>query len=661
MQPGHISSLEGFTSQTAISGGVPRRRSRAMGESSRVPFKSWVEDRQLNPNCFDSQRIDAIPDRVSGMGAGRGGRGLQHGASSPQLAWEARRRHTPCSVPIDPAWDMDNLYLRGVEEERYVKALAEFTANTPTRVDVKLHPDYVLHPRPFLPRPWLTSGRKTLDPEREFPRRGQVHLHHETYARDSGYALYISSLMAGEGDPGRFVEELRKEHKNRRAGILLSWAQVEYYHLPPGLRKTLYPHPPEDWADWECPTGMAVPLPAVVTYRGSRLIRGDPLHWQIFYCEWVLNATVRFITDAHHRGLLWRLPRRILDNIPLLGLSYLLEGSRYDVATVAQLLELVGSARWTGYEQVGALPIQRVGTDFVQMETKIPSPCPEQVAGGEITITEDDEPEEVVASGGPSGQLIPPRRSARDGEYTPVVIRLERGMSSGARLVRPSGVTPLARSAEVGGHRTTPRTGEPSLEEQDRGQPRQPEDLDREGASGSRITRISSEMRPVMPQGVDIYAPSGGYPYPGDGEDDRDSRERARQLETFLRREGRYAEFRELAGNSDMVSDTVGRVICILLEGRDTHRRQEGELRQRIVDLEVALDGVSTRDRGTSQRLRMVMEDLAAIEARCDVTVGVRRRSGGDVEVGGETEGVTRKRARVDEEEGWTGVDPRYR
>jgi hypothetical protein len=480
-------------------------------------------------------------------------------------------------------------------------------------------------------------------------------VHHEAYARDSGYALYISSLMAGEGDPGRFVEELRKEHKNRRAGVLLSWAQVEYYHLPPGLRRTLYPHPPEDWADWECPAGMA-PLPAVVTHRGSRLIRGDPLHWRIFYSEWVLNATVRFVTDAHHRGLLWRLPRGIVDSIPLLGLSHLLEGSRYDVATVAQLLELVGSASWTGYEQVGALPIQRVGADFTQMEMNVPGLGQEQFVGGEITVTEEDELEEVVASGGPSGQLIPPRRSARDGEDSPAIP-----------------ITPRARSAVVGGHMLTPRAGEKYTGDLVRGQPRSApryleraewekhEEREREGASGSSITKISSEMRPMIPRGVDIYAPPGGYQYPGGLEDDADSLGRARELESFLRREGRYAEFRELPGNSDLVSSTVGRIICVLLESRDTHRRHEGELRQRIVDLEVALDGASTQNRGTSQRLRMVMDDLAGIEARCDSSIGARRRLDGELEMVGETGGVPRKRTRVDAEEVWTAADPRYR
>jgi hypothetical protein len=150
---------------------------------------------------------------------------------------------------IDPNWDMDNLYLCEVEEEPHVKALMAFTIPVPTRIIADMHPDYFLHSRPLLPRPWLISGRKTIDPEREFPRRGHIQIPHETFARDSGYALYVSSLMAGEGDPGRFVKELRKEYKNRQAGALLSWAQVEYLHLPPGLRKTLYPHPPAEWEE----------------------------------------------------------------------------------------------------------------------------------------------------------------------------------------------------------------------------------------------------------------------------------------------------------------------------------------------------------------------------------------------------------------------------
>jgi hypothetical protein len=446
MRRGQIPSHGGLVSQTAVSSAyTPRGYSSFMGDPARAPFRTWVEDRQLNPNGFDNQRLDAIPDRTAGMGSHRGRRGLQHGVSSPQLALEARRRHTPCSIRIDPAWDMDTLYLRGVEEERYEKTLAEFTANAPPSIDADLHPEYLLLSRPSLPRTWLTSGRKTLDPERKFPRRGQVHLLHEAFARDSGYAFYISILMEGEGDPGRFTDELCKEHKNRRTGVLLSWAQVEYYHLPPGLRKNLYPQTSDNWAEWECPAGMAVPLPAVVTYRGSRLIKVYSLQWRIFYAEWLLNATVRFITDAHHRGLLWRLPRRVIDKISVLGLPLLLEGTCYDMAKVTQLLGLVRSEDWTGYEQVGALPIQLVRTNFTRLAMDIPLPVLVQVAGGEVTVTEEDEVEEIVAIGGPPGQ------SPRGKGVSPAIPRRQSGQLREERIIPRSAVPEFPPSTK-GGH-----------------------------------------------------------------------------------------------------------------------------------------------------------------------------------------------------------------
>jgi hypothetical protein len=79
------------------------------------------------------------------------------------------------------------------------------------------------------------------------------------------------------------------------------------------------------------------------------------------------------------------------------------------------------------------------------------------------------------------------------------------------------------------------------------------------------------------------------------------------------------------------------------------------------MDLELALDGALTRNRGTSQRLRMVVDDLADIRALCDPVSGTRRRSDGEGEVGMERGGQERKRARTDAEEVWTDVDPRYR
>jgi hypothetical protein len=74
-----------------------------------------------------------------------------------------------------------------------VKALSEFTANAPPSIDANLNPEYILQSWPLLPRPWLTSGRKTVDPEREFHCRGHVQLSHEAFSRDIGYAFYICS------------------------------------------------------------------------------------------------------------------------------------------------------------------------------------------------------------------------------------------------------------------------------------------------------------------------------------------------------------------------------------------------------------------------------------------------------------------------------------
>jgi hypothetical protein len=92
-------------------------------------------------------------------------------------------------------------------------------------------------------------------------------------------------------------------------------------------------------------------------------------------------------------------------------------------------------------------------------------------------------------------------------------------------------------------------------------------------------------MRPVASQAVDIYAPHGGYQYQEQMVEGQDLRERARELEEYLRREGGYTEFIELAGSSDIVAHIVGRVICTLLEDLDGHRRQDVALRQRIMDL----------------------------------------------------------------------------
>jgi hypothetical protein len=242
------------------------------------------------------------------------------------------------------------------------------------------------------------------------------------------------------------------------------------------------------------------PVPAVVTSRGSRLIRGDLLHWRIFYAEWVVNATVGFITDAHHRGLLWSLPRKILQSIPILGLPYLLEGTRYDVTGVTQLLGLIGSVNWKGYEKVGAIPIQRLGVEFRPMELGIQSGDRDPTWDESVTIADGDESEEVLASGNLARPTSPLRRSGLPGEISVSIPRLRAAPAMGERLkfrsalVRDPVHIPRLGERNIGVREVTHRQSVPPYRG---GKARDGhDDLERDVTMGSKLTRFSSEVQP---------------------------------------------------------------------------------------------------------------------------------------------------------------------
>jgi hypothetical protein len=132
---------------------------------------------------------------------------------------------------------MDRIFLRTTSEAEYVKALWAYTVQNTTVGEMTVRQKYLMDSKPFLPLPWRPSGRQSSNPEAEFSEKGQLLVLPERHPCDSSYALYLESLMAGHGEPGRFVEEYRKEHKNRRRGLLLSWAQVKYYQVPQVMKR----------------------------------------------------------------------------------------------------------------------------------------------------------------------------------------------------------------------------------------------------------------------------------------------------------------------------------------------------------------------------------------------------------------------------------------
>jgi hypothetical protein len=139
-----------------------RAADRAMS-GRRVPFLPWVTERESNPRCFDRVRFDSVPDDP---------RGGNRRATTPQQAWEARRKHAPCGIRIPPDLGMDCLYLREEQEEDYVRRLAEFTRKHPRVPEGDVSREVICSQVPLLPLRWPMSGRKTENPIEEFSPRG---------------------------------------------------------------------------------------------------------------------------------------------------------------------------------------------------------------------------------------------------------------------------------------------------------------------------------------------------------------------------------------------------------------------------------------------------------------------------------------------------------
>jgi hypothetical protein len=126
--------------------------------------------------------------------------------------------------------------------------------------------------------------------------------------------------------------------------FLVSWYQVEFFELSAAARGSLYPALPDWWAEVEVSTAMSVPLPPVLTYRCSGLIRGDPLHWAIFRSEWTVLAFSRWCADVHYHGIMWHMRPKLRDCIRQMGEEELLEGSGLNVSTT--ILALLKHDAW---------------------------------------------------------------------------------------------------------------------------------------------------------------------------------------------------------------------------------------------------------------------------------------------------------------------------
>jgi hypothetical protein len=226
--------------------------------------------------------------------------------------WNSKRRHAPCSEKAPRGVGLDCIYLREDHEHHYVQNLIAGTTDVAFADSVEVDGSLLFFEKPLVPMKWSPAPQRYHgDPISEYPQAGDVFLARDSVPRDSGYAVYAAGVAGELGVPGRLLREYRREWRHRRRGVLKSWSQTEFYNLPQHAKETLYPKVPKDWSAAEVPARMFVPLPPVVTYRGSALVRGDALHWAIFRTEWTALVFGRWIADIHFRGLLWRLPHQV--------------------------------------------------------------------------------------------------------------------------------------------------------------------------------------------------------------------------------------------------------------------------------------------------------------------------------------------------------------
>jgi hypothetical protein len=391
---------------------------------------------------------------------------------------------------------------------------------------------------------------------------------------------------------------------------------------------------------------------------------GDPLHWGIFYSEWVVNALARFIADAHHRGVLWRLPMRVVENLPLVGLDFLVEGSAYQQPVVDQLLRLQADCDWDswarrGYGSVAAVPIHMVGSEYRIQELVSLRNIPRI---GTSVGPREEEPEEVIAPGrvrSPQlavgeGVTVLPREPAdspvrilgRDG-LEPVIPRMD---TPGSPVLVPDEGNPgegdpsLSRrgSLAVGPTYPTPGTGlygmSPTLQLMGRppylGRLPQEEPLRTESrvgverasgiesSAGDRRVPIGGERsgrRNLFGSLLDVASSEAtAYEHPEARRTTYNSLSMLRgDLEQYLNQEGILGEVREVANSCEWTVETVGTAFRRLLDSRRNHRWHAEQQRQRIAALEAELTARTAHDRETAIRVNRVVGELAAITVRC--------------------------------------------
>jgi hypothetical protein len=195
----------GLLVNTARAGGITAMLAEVPGVSRRIPITTWESERDVNLLCLDRIRFESVPVIDGRVGTRRR-------AMNPQLAWEARRKHAPCTIPISPSSRVDCRYVRIDNEIEYVRRLWELTAPNPSApLGMSVLPSFVrtghscLYVGPPLDgRPKTRNGNFPSVVVTPFPENGML-------GTASMHCTCQASLLAREILAG----SLKKSGKNR--------------------------------------------------------------------------------------------------------------------------------------------------------------------------------------------------------------------------------------------------------------------------------------------------------------------------------------------------------------------------------------------------------------------------------------------------------------
>jgi hypothetical protein len=285
-----------------------------------LPFLPLEALAHVPSSHLELRRFDALPSHMR------------------EAQWWKRRKHAPCDMMVPLDLGLDALYFRAPEEREYAERLAQLKVEPGVGVSANL----LLLSTPLIPYHWplpqcfCPRDFRNFSPNGDLPNPdgGEI-------ALDSALALRDGSIADQAGDPGRMLAETRKETRNLRVyQEFAPYHQVEFYAQIPEARRQLYPYIPPWWSEVQVLPNMMVPLPPVLTYRGSRFLsdyRGTPegeFYERVLETEWTASIFARWCSDIPQRGIQWRLLPRVRENIAAIGLDMLLRGSRYSVSDV---------------------------------------------------------------------------------------------------------------------------------------------------------------------------------------------------------------------------------------------------------------------------------------------------------------------------------------